>query len=54
MNDEDKVILQYLRNSPKDSLKKEAADLIQRQSDEIATLKEKIMGLASKCKCNNG
>lgn len=47
LNDEDKATVKYLRNSPKDALKKEAADLIERLDLELSLIKRRMRDLAS-------
>lgn len=47
MTDEDKATVKYLRNSPSDSLKKEAADLIERLDLELKLIKRRFRDLAS-------
>lgn len=38
LTDEDLATIQYLRNSPKDALKREAADLIERLAAQLERL----------------
>ena len=47
LNEEDKATVKYLRNSPKDALKKEAADLIERLDLELSLIKRRMRDLAS-------
>lgn len=42
LNESDLQTLKYLRNSPRDALKKEAADLIERLSAELDLTKRKM------------
>jgi len=45
--EEQKAILYYLKRSPKDSLKKEAADLIESQADRIKELESYLSSIGA-------
>lgn len=46
LNEEDKATVKYLRNSPKDALKREAADLIERLDLELSLVKRRLRDLS--------
>lgn len=47
MTDEQKATVHYLRRSPKDSLKKEAADLIESQAERIKELEKYLEAIGA-------
>lgn len=48
LTDEDKAVLHYLRQSPRDPLKAQAADLIERLAKEVSRKTEEVRLVESK------